>query len=46
MHGVKRAFLGMTTELQLKALRILDASCNDITKIEGLSENKVNGSVQ
>ena len=27
--------------MQLKSLRLLDASCNEITKLKGLSENKV-----
>ena len=31
-----------TTLLQLKSLRLLDASCNEITGMKGLSENKVN----
>lgn len=27
--------------MQLKYLRVLDASCNELSKVQGLSENKV-----
>ena len=34
-----------TLKLQLKCLRILDASCNSLSKIQGLSENRVSTAV-